>query len=246
MDNNAEEKSKVSNTEKVKKGKKKKDYVSIEIADKEVQSVPIESIDPSTGSKIYNNWTNKNIKTVRNWKTSISKASFIYEIVLEKYKKRVDNILLWAFILSTIATIISAITSALLTIDDTSYKWIAFGFNVALFVINGATTVLNGAIKIYKWDELVTSLSNFIEKMDLFYANISSELVLPDTLRQDAVEFIKKEDQAYLTIMQQSPKIYASDTKMANNMYEEFIKDNSMNFKYAQRYNATDDAIDIV
>lgn len=228
--------------DKTKKGKKKKDHISIGIK----EDLLIESIDPSTGHKVYNNWTNKNMTTIRNWKTSIIKASFIYEVVLEKYKKRVDNILLWAFILSTIATIISGIASALLTIDDTRYKWVAFGFNVALFVINGATTVLNGAIKIYKWDELVTKLSNFIEKMDSFYAAVSSELVLPDTLRQDAIEFIKKEDQSYLTIMQQSPNIYSSDTKKANKMYEEFIKDNTVNFKHAQRYNADDGAIDIV
>ncbi len=223
----------------LKKGKKKRDSQSLPI-------VSIESIDPSTGIKVYNNWTQKNAETIRSWKTSVIKASFIYEVVLEKYKKRVDNILLWAFILSTVATIISAISSALLTIDEPSYKWIAFGFNVALFIINGVTSILNGAIKIYKWDELVTKLSNFIEKLDSFYATISSELVLPDALRQDAVEFIKKEDQNYLTIMQQSPNIYPSDTKTANKMYEEFVNDNTVNFKHAQRYNADDGAIDIV
>ena len=192
----------------------------------------------------YNNWTDKNTQTVRSWKSSVSKASFIYESVLEKYKKKLDNTLLLALLFNTIATILSAISVSLLTIDD--YRWVAFGFNVVLFILNGCVTLLNGKIKIYKWDELVTTVSIFIEKLDQFYAVIANELVLPDHLRGDAIKFIKDESSNYLTIMQQSPQVYPSDYKIANDDYKKFIEDNSVNFKISQKYNNDDSVIDIV
>lgn len=202
-------------------------------------------IDPATGETIYNNWSKTNTDTVRNWKHSISTASFIYQTVLEKYKGKLDKFLIVALIFSTLNTIVSAVSSALLVVDDTSYIWIIFGFNVTMFILNGIVTVINGSIKIFKWDELVTSISNFIEKLDGFYATISSQLVLPAKLRGNAVEFIKDENIDYVRLMQQSPDLTPSDYKLAGGKYKEFLEDNSLNFKVAQKYNE-DAVIDII
>ena len=204
-----------------------------------------ETIDPMTNKTVYNNWTKSNTDTIRHWKTSVSKASFVYDVVLEKYKTIVDKTLVWAFILGTISTILAAISSAILVVDK-DLVWVGVGFNISIFILNGVVTILNGRVKIYKWGELVTNLSTYIEKLDSFYAEISSELVLPDKLRNDAVDFIKKQDNTYLNIMRQSPDIYTSDYTNANKKYKDFIEDNTLNYKFAQKYNSNDAVIDIV
>lgn len=193
----------------------------------------------------YNNWNSTNAETVRKWKASVSKSSFIYDVILEKYKRVVDKTLVWAFIIGTISTILAAISSAILAVDDT-LVWMSVGFNSTIFILNGIVTILNGRIKIYKWNELVNQLTSHVEKLDHFYAEISSELVLPDKLRKDAIEFIQKQDSDYLNIIRQTPNVYPSDYKDANKEYLRFLKDNSVNYKYAQKYNADDSVIDIV
>lgn len=206
----------------------------------------IEIIDPATGGVTYNNWSEQNINTVRNWKASVSKASFIYENTLEKYKKRVNWILIMALVFGTINTIIAAVSSALLTTNEAKFKYVALGFNLFIFVVSGIVTILNGIIEITNWDEFTIALSTYIEKLDAFYASIASELVLPPKLRVDAIKFIKKEDSNYLNLMMQAPNIKPSDYKDANNKYDKFAHDSSMSFKCAQKYNLDDSVIDIV
>ena len=172
----------------------------------------------------------------------MSKASFIYETVLEKYKKRHNRILLYALIFNTIINIVSAISSAILAINDEDFIWIAFGFNVFIFMGTGIATVLTGTLKIFKWDQKVTEMTKFIEKLDSFYSEISSELLLPPQLRTNALEFIKREDANYLNIMRQSPNIYRSEFIKANKKFKNFIKDNSLNFKIAQKFGWAQDA----
>ena len=58
--------------------------------------------------------------------------------------------------------------------------------------MEGATFILTGCIKIYNWNEFVNELSTYIQKMDNFYATVSSELMLPDKLRRNANDFITK------------------------------------------------------
>ena len=149
------------------------------------------NVDPETGQSVYNNWTKLNTDTVRNWKTTVAMTSFVYQTTLEKYKKKLDAFLIVALIFSTLNTIISAVSSALLSINDIRFVWVTFGLNVLMFALNGIITVTNGSVKIFKWDEFVTNISTFIEKLDVFYSDVSSQLVLPDRLRGNAVPFIE-------------------------------------------------------
>ena len=205
-----------------------------------------EGIDSETGTKIYNGWSKKNVTTIRNWKASISKATYIYEYVSEKYKSRVNTILIVALILSTTSSVVSAVSSALLAMNDTTYIWAAFGLNIALFVFSAIVTILNGTIKITQWDVLVNTLTKFVEKLDTFYAIISGILVLPPNIRGNAVDFIKKENTSYLNIMMQSPDIKPSDFKEASVEYYKFMQNNDNNFKFSQKYFENDSIIEVI
>jgi len=195
--------------------------------------------------KIYNNWTQQNMDTLKIWKQNVSKASFIYETVLEKYKRKVNRLQIVTLIISALASIISAVSSALVAIENEKFVWIIFSFNIILFIFNSTNTVMNGILKITKWDNLITEISAYIERLDSFYVTISSEIILPDKLRKNALDFIKKEDQNYLNIMQQCPNIYPSDYINANTKYKQFMQDNSINYKVAQKY-CNDAKIDVL
>jgi len=197
----------------------------------------------STSRKVENNWTSRNTDTVRNWKNTMSKSGFIYDYVRDKYKRLLDDVLLAALIMSTISTIISGVSTALLAIG--SYQWVTFGINIALLVLTGAVSVLTGAVRIFKWDEVVATISTYIEKLDFFYALTASELLLPDKLREDAVDFIKKNDDTFMELMKATPNIDSEEYKKAAVEYKQFVADEMNNFKCSQKYSRADNNIDI-
>ncbi|QKF94290.1 hypothetical protein QKU48_gp0832 [Fadolivirus algeromassiliense] len=202
--------------------------------------------EPYINNDTSNNWTDTNANTLRNWKQSLSKASFIYQYVLESAKNKLNKILLIALILSTLSSVISGISSLALTVDSPNYKLAALIINISLFVISVLITFLNGAVKIYKWDEIVASYTAYIEKMDQLYSVIASELVLPPSLRDNALEFIKNQSEIYLNLIRQSPDIDSSLYRYANKEYVKFLQDDSINFKCSQKYKNDDSMIEVV
>lgn len=194
-----------------------------------------------TVNTVYNNWTSQNTATVVSWKNNVAKTIFIFEIVHEKYKYMLDNTLLASLILSTLSTIVAAVSSTII-VSNSSHELIVFWLNVVIFTIGGATTVLNGVVKLYRWDELVSDISTFIEKLDVFHVVLTSELLLPDNLRSDAVEFIKHKNTEYSTIMKHVPNIRKSDYDTSYKKYVEFIEnstvDNKYNFTHLQKFEA--------
>jgi len=79
--------------------------------------------------------------------------------------------------------------------------------NIVVFVSSAIVAISNGIIKIYKWNTKVADLTTFIEKMDVFYITVSNVLSLQDTLRPDAIEFIKKENIIFKYIMESELEI---------------------------------------
>ncbi len=201
----------------------------------------------NNNTKITNNWTPRNTQTLRAWKTSLAKASFIYEYVLEGDKNRLNRILIYSLIISTISTVISGISTIALTVGDDkpAYKTTALVINALLILLGALTTALTGAIKIYKLDDIVASITSYIVKIDQIYSEISNQLVLPDALREDAITFIKKESENYLNLIKQSPDIESSKEHAAVKKYNEFLEDEKLNFKLAQKYN-NDSIIDVI
>ena len=197
--------------------------------------------------KISNGWTSQNTQTLRAWKTSLAKASFIYEYVLEEDRNRLNKILILSLIISTLSTVISGISTIALTVGDDKpeYKTTALVINSILILLGALTTALTGTIKIYKLDDIVASISSYIVKIDQIYSEVANQLVLPDALREDAITFIKKESENYLNLIKQSPNIESSKEHEAVKKYNEFLEDEGLNFKLSQKYN-NDSIIDVI
>jgi hypothetical protein len=210
---------------------------------------PIISIDSETGKKVYNYWTAKNLKTVRSWLSAIKKSSFTYEIIRETYSTKLNTVLLMILLISSTTTLLGTFSTTVVSInppDNPILVLVGYWVMVSINVINFIGALLAGAVKIFKWDEIVDSSTTFIQKLDDFYATISSELVLPDKLRRNANDFIIKQNDQFVKIMHNSPRISSSNNKLANKKYKKFIEDSSTNFNCSQKYEQCDAYIDIV
>lgn len=206
---------------------------------------PIECIDDTTGKKVYNNWSEQNLTTVRYWKKNMLKSIIIYGFANEQYKKRINLVTMTAMILGYISTLIAAIMSALTAIRKPSI-WIIFGFSIASLCINTTITILNTAIKMSNWQRCVTQYSRFVDKLDSFYATISNILMLPDKLRLDAVVFIKKQNKEYLRLTRQTPDLNPSDYNKANLKYRKFMENSETDYTLDQKYGHMDDIITLI
>jgi hypothetical protein len=165
---------------------------------------------------------------------------------LEFTKTKLNRILMASLIFSTISSVISGVSTAVLTVDNPSYKTAGLVINGVIFCLSCVLTLLTGIIKIYKLDEHTTSYSTYIERIDQLYSKISSELVLPASLREDAAVFIKRENDNYLALIMQNPEIDASLYSEGIKKYTEFLSDNNTNLKFSQMNKNNDSIIEII
>ena len=194
-------------------------------------------------SSSTNNWTDKNTETLRNWKASISKASFIYEAIIEKFK-RFDNVFSGlVYAAGVVATFIATISASL---DMTTYPAAIFRLIIINAIIAAASAVFSEILRRFKWKDKVKDFSNFVERLDAFYSTVAGELILPINLRQDAIEFIRRNNETYMSIMKDSPQISLSNHADASKKYAKFLEDSGHSFKCAQKYKENDSIIDIV
>lgn len=193
-----------------------------------------------------NNWSINNTKTVKKWKGALFKSIYIYRITLDKNKLILNKLLIRVLILSILATLISAISSVALTItNNQTYIWIALALNILNIILNASTTLINGKIKIYKFDEVVSSITLFIEKANLLYSIITSMLVLPPKLREDAIGFIKNQNHAFLTLWHQTPELNDIDLEYGNNKFVEFVNNKKNSSRLLEKFYSNKNVIEI-
>jgi len=211
--------------------------------------------------QVVNNWSQANTNVLRNWKLSLAKSSYVYQYVLETTRIRWDRLLVLILLASTLSTVISGISTISLTVnsetttiignqtlttnsESPTYRLVSLIINSIVLFLSAVITIAGGIIKIYKLDETVSTISAYIVKLDQFYAMVANQLILPDTLREDAVTFIKRENSNYLQLTQQGPDIDKYIEKTALLKYDDYLKDSSINFKLSQKY-SNDALIDI-
>ena len=184
-----------------------------------------------------NNWNTINTKTVRDWKNSLKQALFVYNYVLEGLQKKLDKIKVVILFFSILTTVISAIATYALTNNNQTSIIVSLVINILTTLIGAVLSFLNGYIKIYNLDTTVQSYTVYIERMDSIYSDIAGELILPPSLRADALIFIKKEYDIYSTLIKNSPEIKATDNMEALKQYHTYLEDEESNIKFSSKYN---------
>lgn len=193
-----------------------------------------------------NGWNQQNSDTIKSWRRSISRTSFIYQLVSDKYNTRLSRVLLVAFIINTIISMLSAIKVVFNVVEDDWVKDLRISFDVITLILAASVTLLNGVAKMFDWQTFVTECSKYIERLESLYATVAGTIGLPPELRSNAVNFITKTDRTYLDLMRQRPQMRPNDYTWASENYETFIKKQSDSFESTQKYVGTDIIIDLV
>lgn len=207
-----------------------------------------------------NNWNDVNDKVLRNWKTSLSESIYIYQYVLDNIQWKLNFILLVIKIFAVICGILAAILVALtgkdingnvnndtvVILSFTSSLIITIIFNGIIAFLNGLVVILAYAIVIYKMDTNIAAYSAYINNMDQVYSTIASQLLLPYSLRTDAITFITNMDKTFTDLIAKNPNIDLSDQEKAMKDYKRFIDGKIINYNYAQKYSKDDAMVSVI
>lgn len=176
-------------------------------------------------SSIINDWTRKNETTVKKWQTDIEKTSFIYgEVLLDKTFKMNASL-----IISLVSSIINTLLAALaVTFAFLELKWVGIGFEIGILISSFIAAVAMGLMKLFNLEFRVEELIRFVERLDNSWYLFEIEMNMSPDQRTNAVDFIKRADGQYLSLMQHCPMLNAREYTRANKRYQERIFENYM------------------
>ena len=180
--------------------------------------------DGSNQHDLTNGWTNETDTMLLNWKLSVSKNIFIYGIIFDKYKTRLENFLIYSLISSGMGTLLAGISTLVLGLseEDTVLIWIGFGVSILILITDLLGTIFTGIMTIKKYPEFTTKLSGYMQKLNGFYSIVSSQYRMPFRLRSDGDTFIKSENESYVDLLRDAPLIGHEDYEEGDDKFDEF------------------------
>ena len=218
MENDLEkEKQNQENLVKIKQIEKEKQTLIEKIKQLENGSYAFDVNDKEANEE-NNGWIGANERTVRTWKNNFAEMSFIYDITLQKYKSRLENVAMLAFIIATLQTTLSFSN---LGISEADHPYLALAAKITMIIFALIVNICNGMIKIYNWNGIVETYKGYVEKMEGFFTTLVSETELPKKLRKNALDFIIQHKTSYMEILRSSPDIKQIDYLRGSDQYIE-------------------------
>lgn len=206
------------------------------MTDRNIVVTDILNDDDNEDEEEINGWTKRNMNIIQKWKRQASRLIFIYDSILEKYKIYYAIITILTLIFSSISTLLLAVLTALQTMDATQYIYPMFWITIIALIISMFMTILQGIKSITKWDNFIITLIKFIEKMDVFYVNVTSQLNVPVEYRIDGNAFVRMANNEYQYVIIQTPDTFTFDLIKGNKKYEKFLKNREI-YKKSSIYN---------
>lgn len=156
-------------------------------------------------------------ETVIEWKTRCIKIAFIYDFILNKYKKRVDLFTLLTFFLSSLTTLFALGNFGLSELD---YPDITLSLKTISVILSTSSSISASIIKMRGWNEMIENCQKYLDMVENFIALIISEQSLPSEIEPNHQQFIQKHKDKFLTILDSAPNISHDDYLQALDNYK--------------------------
>jgi hypothetical protein len=152
--------------------------------------------DNSDNKNIKSAWDNKcTLDTFNDWINVSAYKIACLDLIIQKYRWRLQNYILLGLIFSTASGTISVTQFGSYNSD------INFALNFVFTVMSFTVAILTGAVKTFKLQENLEEYINLKQNWIAFSARITSEIYLPKRLRSDAEFLIKDSKTKFLDLL---------------------------------------------
>ena len=146
-------------------------------------------------------------QTINEWKQRCLKIVFIYDYVVDKYRRRLAFFTIMSLILSSFASL-SSLGNLGLSADN--YPII----DLTLKIVNGVLTTLTmiclGLVRLMGWEKYIEECVGYEKSMENFLSLIISQQTLPSKDRRSE-EFVLQQKDKFQITLNQAPDISHSD-----------------------------------
>ena len=163
-------------------------------------------------------------ETMEKWRKKSSKLAFIYDFVLDKYKKVNSASVLVAFLISTIMSLFSVGNFAL---SATSNETLVLVFKILTTTLSTIVALVTGIPKLFGWTNRISQYQKYLDSVEHFNAIILSEQYLPSELRKKPNEFIIQNSNKFLSVLDSAPNITQSEFQLGTIIYKKSRKGTS-------------------
>lgn len=155
-----------------------------------------------------------NLETIKDWKQKVATIAFVFDMVLEKYQKKVYLIELLQTVFAYFSTMASL---SVFGIQTGVYPALDMAVKAGAFILTFATSITVTILRITGWKKLVDDGFKYLHKVESLSAKIGGiDIKNPD----DLDDFIKKHREEYIAILDSAPDIPHSDYLKAIDSYE--------------------------
>ena len=174
-------------------------------------------VDDTYGTFNYNDkthangWTTRNVATLTKWQDEISDSSYVYQIVIDRYKTTLLHISIAALMCTSISAFITLGRYGV-SLSNQHITNIILNTLVAMFSI--AATILLEIYRLLNFENESDKMLTHVVLLDQFYGKLRSQLLLHSSLRENAGDLLTREAETYATLMN-GPNILISHYKTA-------------------------------
>lgn len=173
-------------------------------------------------------WSENNKQILIRLKNSLDKSKKLYGCKLEKYNHAYNTFLILNAVFGGLSTLLSAIATSILTINDDKYKLAALILNGIIFLLSFLISIFSAIVKIRDYQNIMALYIKYIKDMDVLYSDIAIKIILPDENKPDAIEYISEISKQYNDLISNNPYIS-----------EDFV------MKFEEKYIINDDGYNI-
>lgn len=142
--------------------------------------------------------------TIKEWRRRGAKVAFIYDLILDTYRKRLDFFTLLAFLLTSLTSLLALSNFG---ISEEEYPNVAISMKALNVFLTTGAAICAGIVQLRGWNQLVNSCQKYLDTVENFVAVIISEQTLPLRLRMDPEQFILQQKDKFQTILNSAPDI---------------------------------------
>lgn len=175
-----------------------------------------EMLEAEKTNDAINGWNTEAIETIKIWYKIFKQQSWVYQFILDRNLKISDRLGIISICMNALLGIFCAFK---LWIDDNIFQIVS---NIILIFSNLFVGLLTAISKRYIDDKRNEEIRAYIGEVDIFFGEISAQVLKHPKYRMNADEFFKTNNDKYTKLVSNAPNLSIFEITQGNKMFKKY------------------------